>query len=78
MATKEIKKPKMVKIRIPYVKGESRDQFVALNGKSYLIQKGKEVEVPEGVAYILKRREDMLLAAAEYEESLSKASSPEG
>ena len=73
MATKE----KMVKIRIPYVKGESRDQFVAVNGKAYLIQKGKDVEVPESVAYILKRREDMLMAALEYEESVSKASSPE-
>ena len=70
-------KEKMVKVNIPYIKGESRDQFVGINGKRYQIQKGKDVEVPESVAFVLKEREKQILATLDYEESVSKASSPD-
>lgn len=63
-------KEKKVKIRLPITKTEKDDVFVGLNGKTYLIKRGVEVEVPAGVAEILKRRDDMLVAAMDYEESV--------
>lgn len=65
-------KDKKVKIRLPITKTEKDDVFVGLNGKTYLIKRGVEVEVPAGVAEILKRKEDMLVAAMEYEESVAE------
>lgn len=64
-------KDKKVKIRLPITKNEKDDVFVGLNGKTYLIKRGAEVEVPAGVAEILKRKEDMLVAAMDYEESVA-------
>lgn len=64
-------KAKKAKIRLPITKTEKEDIFVGLNGKTYLIKRGIEVEVPAGVAEILKRKEDMLVAAIDYEESVA-------
>ena len=65
--TVKAKAPKKVKIRIPRTRSESEDVYVALNGKSYLIKRGVEVEVPAGVAEILQHSEDMLAVAMEFE-----------
>ena len=61
MASTE-KKPeqgeKMVKIKL--FKGDGKyagDVFVGLNGNTYLIKRGVEVEVPVGVAEILEHSE---------------------
>jgi hypothetical protein len=59
--------PKKVKIKLPLTRTESEDVFVALNGKTYQIKRGVEVEVPKGVAEILQHKEDMLAAAMEFE-----------
>ncbi len=64
--TKAIK-PKKVKIKLPLTRTEKDDVYVGLNGKSYLIKRGVEVEVPYGVAKILERKEKMLSIAMEYE-----------
>lgn len=64
-------KDKKAKIRLPITKTEKDDVFVGLNGKTYLIKRGVEVEVPAGVAEILKRKEDMLVTAMDYEESVA-------
>ncbi len=64
-------KDKKAKIRLPITKTEKDDVFVGLNGKTYLIKRGVEVEVPAGVAEILKRKDEMLVAAMEYEESVA-------
>ena len=41
-------KKKMVKIKLFKDYGEDRDDvFVAVNGESYLIQRGVELEVPD-------------------------------
>lgn len=57
-AVKETKKPEMVKIKLPRPEnGESDTQFVGVNGKAYLIEKGKEVEVPLAVYEVLKQSE---------------------
>ena len=61
------KKAKKVKIKLPLTRTEKDDVFVGLNGKTYLIKRGVEVEVPEGVAKILERKEKMLSIAMEFE-----------
>ena len=58
MAETKIKaeKPKTVKIKLPRLPGANanQDQYVAVNGKAYIIQRGKEVEVPVAVANVLE------------------------
>lgn len=66
-AAKKPAKPKTVKIKLPLTRTEKDDVYVGLNGKSYLIKRGVEVEVPYGVAKILERKEKMLSIAMEYE-----------
>ena len=66
-AAKKPAKPKTVKIKLPLTRTEKDDVYVCLNGKSYLIKRGVEVEVPYGVAKILERKEKMLSIAMEYE-----------
>ena len=64
---------KKVKVKLPLTRTVKVDAFVGLNGKTYLIKRGVEVEVPEGVAKILERREKMLSLAMEFE---AQASAP--
>ena len=59
--------PKKVKIKLPLTRTEKEDVFVGLNGKTYLIKRGVEVAVPEGVAKSLERKEKMLSIAMEFE-----------
>lgn len=72
MATNEKKAPvpvKKVRIKLPLTRTEKDDVFVGVNGKSWLIKRGEEVEVPEYVAKVLQNQEKMLALAMEYEES---------
>lgn len=62
-----------VRIKLPLTRLEKDDVYVGLNGKTYLIKRGVEVDVPEGVAKILARREKMLSIAMEFE---AQASAP--
>ena len=63
---------KKVKIKLPLSRTEKDDAYVGINGKTYLIKRGVEVEVPVGVAKILERKEKMLELAMEYEASASQ------
>ena len=46
---------KMTKVKLFKDYGEYRDDvFVAVNGESYLIQRGVEVEVPDYIAEVLE------------------------
>ena len=63
--------PKKVKIKLPLTREERDDVYVCLNGKSYLIKRGKEVEVPAGVAEILQHKEEMLEQSMEFEAQAS-------
>lgn len=63
---------KKVKIKLPVSRTEKDDVFVGINGKTYLIKRGVEVEVPENVAKVLERKEKMLELAMEYEASASQ------
>jgi hypothetical protein len=59
--TKQIPETRMVRIRIPLDR-DSEDQtvYVAVNGQSFMIKRGEYVEVPEYVAEVLQRKDEML------------------
>lgn len=59
---------KKVKIRIPRTSKNQEDVFVSVNMDTYLIQRGKEVEVPESVAEVLRNQEKMLETIMEFDE----------
>lgn len=67
-----MEKTKMVKIKLPLTRNEKEDVFVGVNGDSWLIKRGAEVEVPWFVAKVLERQEKMLNAALEFEEKAAK------
>ena len=62
-------KEKMVKIKLPRDKKEP-DVFVSVNERSWLIQRGVEVEVPECVAEVLLHREEMEAEAYDFDSSV--------
>ena len=62
---------KKVKIKLPLTRTEKEDVYVAVNGTAYLIQRGKEVEVPACVAEVLQHREEMLQQSMEFEAQAS-------
>ena len=66
-------KEKMVKIRLPLTRTEKDDVPVGVNGRTWLIKRGVDVEVPECVAEVLRHKEEMLEQAMEFEASASKA-----
>lgn len=59
---------KTVKIRLPLTRTEKNDEYVAVNGKTYLIKRGETVEVPDFVAEVLQHKEEMLSLAMAFEE----------
>lgn len=61
-------KEKTVKIRLPLTRTEKDDVFVGVNGRTWLIKRGVDVEVPECVAEVLQHKEKMLEVAMAYEE----------
>ncbi len=77
MAAKTTKED-YVKIRIPVSRENKDDVYVGLNGVGYLIKRGHEVEVPEGVYEILQRQEEMLEEAMAYEDELIQAATAKG
>ena len=64
---------KKITIKLPLTRTEKEDVFVGLNGRTYLIKRGVNVEVSAPVAKILERREKMLSLAMEFE---AQASAP--
>lgn len=60
-----------VKIKIPLTKTERDDVFVGVNGKTYLIKRGVEVEVPRVVAEVIEHGERMRATAMEFEAEYS-------
>ena len=65
-----VKKEEKVTLKLPLTRSETEDVWVGLNGKSYLIKRGVNVEVPVGVAEILQHQEEMINLAMEYEEAM--------
>ena len=62
---------KKVKIRLPLTRTEKDDVYVAVNGKSYQIKRGVDVEVPDYVAEVLQHKEEMLAQSMEFEAQAS-------
>ncbi len=64
---------KRVKFKLPRLPGSNanQDQYVSLNGKGYIIRRGVEVEVPEGVYEILAHAQLAEDAAYEFAEEKS-------
>ncbi len=58
---------KKVKIKLPLTRTEKADEYVAVNGHSFLIKRGEEVEVPYYIAAALQDKEEALAKAFEYE-----------
>lgn len=65
-------KEKMVKIRLPLTKEQTDDVFVRVNTRTWLIQRGVEVEVPECVEEVLRNSENQMLEALAYESKVQK------
>lgn len=67
--TSEVKK---VKITLPVLRGE-KDQrvFVGVNDETFMITRGKEVEVPDYVAEVLRNSDNALNEADAYSASVS-------
>lgn len=61
---------KKVKIRLPITRSEKDDVFVAVNGRTWLIKRGEEVEVPLCVVEVLKHQEEALARAYDYQASV--------
>lgn len=56
----ENKTEELVKIRIPRARDNQDDVFVAVNGRTWLIKRGVDVEVPPCVVEVLRNQEDAL------------------
>ena len=52
-------KQNTVTLRLPKLRAGQEDVFVAVNDRTYLIQRGVEVEVPASVAEVLAHKERM-------------------
>ena len=62
--------PKMVKIKLPKSKDQKEDVFVSVNFRTYQIQRGVEVEVPDFVYEVLQHQEEMLEQIMLFEEKV--------
>lgn len=68
----EPEKEKLVKIRIPRERERQDDVFVCINGRTWLIKRGVEVEVPECVAEAIRNAEEVAEQAYTFNESVKK------
>ena len=57
------KTEKLVKIKIPRVRGEGDSVYYAYNDRDWLIQRGVEVEVPDYLADYIARQDEAKEAA---------------
>ena len=72
--TVEAPKEKMVTIRLPLTKEDTRPVYVRVNGRKWGIPRGKKVEVPECVAEVLDHAEAQMLEAIQYSEAAQNGS----
>ena len=70
--TKTNATPKMVTVRIPKTKERRDDVFVSVNFRTYQIQRGVDVEVPDFVGEVLRNQEKMLEEIMLFEEQVQR------
>ena len=63
-----------VTIRLPITREENDDVAVGVNGRTWLIKRGVNVEVPKCVAEVLRHSEKMLMQSLEFEASATEKS----
>ena len=63
---------KLIKIKLPLTRNDKEDVFVGINGHTWQIARGVEVELPWNVVKVLERQEKMLAQALEFEEKAAK------
>lgn len=61
---------KLVKIRLPITRDNNEPVFVGVNGRTWLIKRGVEVEVPEVVVEVINQSEEALAKAYDYQASI--------
>ncbi|MBQ6936535.1 MAG: hypothetical protein IJN49_08300 [Clostridia bacterium] len=59
-------KEKMVTVFLPKESRNDTERFISVNGERILVQTGKNVEVPERFAEVIKNSEKMSAVSAEY------------
>ena len=59
-------KEKLVSVFIPKQSRNDTERFIAVNGERILVQTGKNVEIPERFAEVLRNSERMAAVSAEY------------
>lgn len=64
------KKDDKVKIMIPYVEGQGKEQTVGVNGTFYKIRKGVYVEVPKAVAEVIMNSQQQAIIAEANQERM--------
>lgn len=75
MTTEEaLAKEKKIKIKLPLTRTEKDDVPVGVNGHTWLIKRGEEVEVPECVVESLNNSEEALAKAMAFEEQAASKS----
>lgn len=60
---------KMVTVFIPKESRNDTERFISVNGEAILVQTGKNVEIPERFAEVIKNSEEMARISAEYIDS---------
>lgn len=68
-STVESTAEKLVKIRLPKTREDKAPVPVWVNDRSWLIERGVPVEVPECVAEVLRHRDEMLEAGIAFDEA---------
>lgn len=68
-AAQESPKETLVKIRLPKTREDKAPVPVWVNDRSWLIERGATVEVPECVAEVLRHREEMLEVGIAFDEA---------
>lgn len=58
-----------VTVRLPPIQGVSKQeaQFVAVNGREWVVPRGKDFELPRCAALVIQQAEDEMLRAIEYQ-----------
>ena len=68
------KREKMVKVLLPLLENGDMEQYGAVNGRSFLLRRGEEVEVPECVAEVLRLSEKQKREAYRYQQEAIRRS----
>lgn len=67
-------KDKKVTVKLPRLHGQNanQDEFFSINGKRFMIQRGKEVEIPENLEKLILDNEKAEEYALKYVDNLDK------